>query len=177
MRILFCLLTFAFISSAGAQDFCKHITKEESPDKKLVDYNSPLDPDLVTNVRVTRTINLDPDYESDNFFIVFKITGNLDSVYTKNSEGEQVEKEEKKLVVEFDDKTSIVDDTVKVSHDVTDDKLYAVRYVYYPVVESNSKDFMSKKIKKISLAGYDQTIPADKANAIMHYVECIKAAK
>jgi hypothetical protein len=166
-----------FLSPVSAQDFCKHITKELSPDKKIIDYASPLDPDVVTTIRITRSINIDPDYESDNFFIIFKIPGNLDSVYTKNTQGEQVEKEEMKLVVEFDDKTSISDDTVKIGHDVTDDKLESIRYVYYPLTEGNLKDFSTKKITKFSLAGNIQAVPPEKSNAVMHYVACIKDSK
>jgi hypothetical protein len=64
-----------------------------------------------------------------------------------------------------------------VSHDFTNDRIQAIRYVYYPISEASVKSFSSKKIAKFSLAGYDQPVAADSANAIMHYVQCMKAVK
>jgi hypothetical protein len=177
MRPLFILLTFAIFSSASAQDYCKLIKKEVSPDKKILDYSTPPDAQEVPAVKISRSINLDPDYESDNFFMIFSLAGDLDNIYTKSPDGGQTEKEEYKLVVEFDDKSKIVDDTIKISHDFTGDKMQSIRYVYYTLTDPTIKDFTTKKITKFTLAGYEKTIPADSANAIMHYVQCIKAAK
>jgi hypothetical protein len=177
MRIIYLLLMLACLPSANAQDFCKQITKEVSPDKKNTELNSPLDQQEVTTIRLTRNINTDPDDGFDNFFMIFRVVGDMETIYTKNADGEQIEKEETKLVIEFTDQTKIVDDTIRISHDFTGDKSQAIRYVYFPLTEATLKDLTAKKISKITLAGYDKAIPADYANAIMHYVDCVKKAK
>lgn len=177
MRTLCILLFLALFQTANGQDFCKQMIKDVSSDKKSIELSSPTGDQEVPAVKVQRSINTDPDFESDNFFIVFRLTGDLESIYTKAPEGDQIEKEELKLVVEFDDKSKLVDDTVKVSHDFTNDKMLAIRYVYLPLTEATVKDFTTKKIVKFSLAGYEKTIPADEANAMMHYVECAKKLK
>jgi len=167
----------ALAHTAGAQDFCSLIKKEISSDKTVFDFTSPFDPSEVPAVRVSRSYNTNPDYPSDNFFLILQIVGDLESIYAKTASGEQIEKEEKTLIIEFDDKSKIVDDSFKISHDRTDDKLQAIRYVYYPVSDEKIKELTTKKIAKFSLAGYEQTVPADSANAVMHYIQCIKAAK
>jgi hypothetical protein len=177
MKTILTLLACAFFTAAEAQDYCKDIKKEVSADKRSYEYASPYNAEEVTPLHVTRTIVLDADYPSDNFYLIFKITGDLDNIYTKNAGGEQVEKEEKKLVVEFDDKTQIVDDTVVVSHDFTDDKQQAIRYVYYPLTSTTAGDFSTKKIVKFSLAGNEKAVAPEAATAIEHYVKCIKDDK
>ena len=177
MRGLFYFLTFAVLSSANGQDYCKFIKKEVSPDKKTYDYSSPPDAQEVTTIKITRTINTDPDYESDNFFMVFQVVGQLESIYTKTTNGDQVEKEEYKFIVEFEDKSKITDDTLKIIHDLTNDKSESVRLIYYPLTENTVKDFSTKKITKFSLAGYEKLLPPDSANTIMHYVQCMKNVK
>ena len=177
MKAIYLLLIFAFIQSASAQDFCKLIKKEVSDDKSTFDFTSPYNPGEIPAVRVTRSYTNNPDFPSDNFYLIFYIVGNLEGIYEKTASGEQIEKEEKKLVVEFDDKTKVVDDSIKIIHDRTVDMLEAIRYVYCPMTDNNLKDFTTKKIVKFSLAGYEQTVPADSANAMMHYVQCIKAVK
>lgn len=177
MRVLFYFLTFAVLSSAFGQDYCKLIKKEVSPDKKTYNYSSPPDAGEVTTIKITRTINTDPDYESDNFFMVFSLVGQLDGIYTKTTNGEQIEKDEFKIIVEFEDKSKLIDDTLKIIHDFTNDKSEAIRTVYYPLTDPTINDFSTKKITKFSLAGYDKLIPADSANVIMHYVLCMKNVK
>ena len=177
MRYIFLLFAFLIFSDASAQDFCKQVIKEVSPDKKILDYASPNDPDEVTYIKVTRTINVDPDYESDNFLIVLQTLGELDNIYTKDEKGEQVEKDEWKLVITFDDNSTIVDETLKVSHDFTSDKLQAIRSAYFPVTDAAAAQLSTKKIAKYSLAGYEKTVSPEYANAVMHYVDCIKKAK
>ena len=174
--VFYALMLVVYCTAVRGQDYCKRIAKEVSPDKKSFTYSSPYDPQEATSVHVTRNINLDPDYPSDNFYIIFRITGNLDGIYTKNEAGEQVEKEEKKIIVQFDDNSKLVDDTIGVSHDFTDDKMQAIRYVYYPLTDNNAKDFSKKKIVKFSLAGYEQPMQSDSAVAVQHYVQCIKDA-
>jgi hypothetical protein len=174
MKSVFCVLIVAMYGTAYGQDYCKRITKEVTPDQKSFTYTSPYDPQEATSVHVTRNINIDPDYPSDNFFIIFRITGNLESIYTKNEQGEQVEKDEKNIVIQFDDNSKL-EDALTVSHDFTDDKLQAIRYVYYPLTDKIN-NFTSKKIVKFSLAGFEQPVQPDSAIAVQHYVQCIKEA-
>ena len=177
MKVIYLLLALAFVQTANAQDFCKLIKKEVSDDKLTFDFSSPYDPSEVPAVRVARSYITNPDFPSDNFYLIFQMNGELESIYAKTATGEQVEKEEKTVIVEFEDKTKIVDDSIKIDHDRTVDKLDAIRYVYFPITEERLKDFTTKKIAKFSLAGYSQIVPADSANAVMHYVQCMKAVK
>ena len=177
MKIVLYLFMLTACFTAQGQDYCKRVKKEVSEDKKSFSYTSPFDQFTMSSIHVSRSINIDPDYPSDNFYIIFRILGTLDSIYTKNAEGEQEEKEERKIVVEFDDRSNITDELIQVSHDVTDDKLQAVRYVYYPLTDLNIKDFTTKKIVKFNLAGYEKTVPSDTAVAVQHYVQCIKDAR
>jgi len=177
MKIIYLILMLALVHTASAQDFCKLIKKEASEDKTTFDLASPFDPTDVPPLRVMRNYNTNPEYLSDNFYLIFYMTGDLEGIYVKTANGEQEEKEEKKLVIQFEDNTKILDDSIKVIHDRTDDKIQAVRYVYYPMTDKNLTEFTTKKITKFSLAGFEQTIVPDSANAVMHYIQCIKAAK
>ncbi len=177
MKITCLLLCFTLLQTAHGQDFCSLVKKEVSPDKTIFDFSSPYDQANVPPIRVSRNYVLNEDNPSDNFFIIFQITGDLDNIYKKAPDGSQVEKEEQKLRVEFEDKTIFVDDTIKISHDFTNDKTQAIRYVFYPLTEGTLKNFTTKKIAKFSLAGYEQPLQPDSANAVMHYVDCIRAAK
>ncbi|MES2703720.1 MAG: hypothetical protein V4649_13850 [Bacteroidota bacterium] len=177
MKIIYSLIFLAFTATAQAQDFCKQVLKEMSEDKTQIDYSSPLNTQHLTPVVVKRTINTNPEWAVDNFTVLFQMTGEIESIYGKNTDGSQKEKEEKKLVVYFDDNSKLVDDTVVVTHDFTDDRTMAIRNIYYPVSEDAAKSFTSKKIVKFSLADAERTVPADSANAIMHYFQCIKTGK
>jgi len=177
MRWICILFMSVFFGPVYSQDYCKRIKTEISDDKTLFDYSSPFDPQNIPPVRVIRKYSTDPDAGFDNFSIIFQIPGNLDDIYTKSADGAQVEKEEKSLVVEFDDKTKLTDDAIAVSHDVTDDHMQSLRVVYYPLTDANIKDLTSKKIARFTLAGVAQVIPADSAVAIQHYIQCIKAMK
>ena len=88
-----------------------------------------------------------------------------------------MEKEEKTLVVEFEDKSKISDDTVQVNHDFTEDRAEGIRTLFYPLTEANLKDFTTKKIVKFSLGGFEQTFRADSANAVMQYIKCMKSVE
>ncbi len=177
MRYIFLLFACLFITAASAQDFCKEVIKQVSPDKKILDYASPDGQDEITYIKVTRTINIDPDYESDNFLMILQTLGDLDNIYTKDEKGEQIEKDEWKLVITFEDNSTIVDEALKVSHDFTNDKLQAIRSAYFPVTDAAAAQLSTKKITKYSLAGYEKTVSPEYANAVMHYVDCIKKAK
>ena len=178
MKTLYLFMLFAFVQNAGAQDFCKQIKKEVSADKSQFDYFSPFTEDKLPAVRVTRSINVNPDMAYDNFFLVFRtVTGDVDNLYIKSADGTLVEKEEKTLVVEFEDKSKISDDTVQVNHDFTEDRAEGIRTLFYPLTEANLKDFTTKKIVKFSLGGFEQTFRADSANAVMQYIKCMKSVE
>ncbi len=171
------LLAISVASLANAQDYCKQIKKDMSPDKKLVDYASPADAQEITSIKVTRSLNLDPDYESDLFLMTFQLVGDLEGIYSKSPDGVQEEKDEWKLLVEFEDKSKWVDDTIKLSHDVTSDKMQAVRIVFLNLTEPSIKEFSTKRITRYTLAGYEKTVTPEYGNAIMHYVQCMKGMK
>jgi len=177
MKVIYILLLLACTQTVSAQDYCKLIKKSVSADKTIFDFTSPFDQADLPAIRVSRSYNINPDNPTDDFYVIFQITGALDSIYTLTASGEQVERDETSLVIEFEDKTKITDAEIKVSHDVTDDKMQAIRYAYYPVTEEKLRDLSTKKISKFSLAGYSQTVPADSANAVMHYITCMKAVK
>jgi hypothetical protein len=178
----FFLLAVALIANGqGAnsnQDFCKQIVKDTSADKTIFDFFSPYDRFNPPPIRITRSYTTDKESPYDNFNIIFQqFSSDIENIYTINSAGEKVEKTELKLVVEFDDKTKIVDDSITINHDFSEDKTQAMRYAYFPVTDANIKDFTTKKIVKFSLAGFEQMAPADSLNSFQKYLKCIKSVK
>jgi len=171
------LVLVAQLATAQSVDYCKQITKEVSDDKTIFNYTSPYDPAEKNLVRVTRAYYSGPEDSYDNFYIIFQMLGELDQVYYKNTTGELIEREEKKLIVEFEDKTKLVDDTVKIAHDFSDDRTQATRYIYFPLTSNNLADFTTKRIAKFSLAGYELQVAPDSANAVMQYILCLNAVK
>ena len=176
MKFIHILFLFSFIQTLHGQDFCKQIKKDVSDDKTVYDYSSPFDVMNPPPVRVTRSYSNSKEFSFDNFTLIFQIPCDLDSIYNK-VDGAQVEKEEYRLIVEFEDKSKITDDTLKIIHDFTEDRSQALRVLYYPLTERTMKDFTTKKIAKFSLAGHEMTVLPDVANAAMQYIICIKAAK
>ena len=170
------LLLSVLAFRASGQDFCNLVKKDVSPDHTIYGFSSPYEMTDPPAVRVTRSYGTNPDYATDNFFMIFEVKGPLESIYKKTDTGE-IEKDEYQLIVHFDDNSKYSDDTIKVGHDFTDDRMQVIRTLFYPLDDKSEKQFESKKITKFSLAGYEQTVPADSANAIMHYVQCLKAAK
>lgn len=160
--------------AAASNDPCKQIRKDVSEDKVQTDLLSPSDPVEITPVVVKRTVNTDSEWAVDNFIAVLQVAGDLESIYTKSADGGQTEKQEKHVVIEFDDNSKIVDDTVQISHDVTEDKTQAIRIVYFPITDENAKSFTTKKIARFSIAGYERSIPADSAAVYRQYFECVK---
>jgi len=178
MRIVLLLLTFVIAQNTYGQDFCKQIKKEVSEDTFMRNYFSPYSEKKLPSVRVVRSIDTNPENDGyDNFFVILRVTGGgVDLLYTKGADGKAVEKTEKNLVIEFDDRSKIVSDTVAINHDITDDKAEVIRTIFFPINKATIKDFTSKKIAKFSLQGYEQTFRADSANAVMHYIQCMQAA-
>lgn len=177
MRLIFVLLLLVSVHAANGQDFCKLIKKEVSENKVQTDYSSPFKFDEMPAIRVKRSISTDEDYPYDNFIMMFHVTCPLDDIYNKTADGGQDEKKEKSLTIFFDDNSKIVDDTVEISHDFTDDRTEATRYVYYSLTPESVAELSNKKITKFVIAGQERTFPADSANAVMQYVKCLKAAK
>ena len=177
MKVIYTLAICALGFNASAQDFCKQVHKEISDDKTQTDYSSPKAASGVTPVIITRSINTNPEFPGDNFTAFFQVPGSIESLYNTTSDGGQKEKDEKKIVIVFDDNSQYVDDTLQVNHDFTEDRITAIRGLYMPVEGAAAKQFSTKKITKFSLAGYERTVPADSANAIMQYFQCIKDRK
>jgi len=175
MRSICFLILFSFFQNAQGQDLCKEIKKDVSADKFQYDFFSPYSESSLPSIRIARTVNTDPEANYDNFFIIFRITTpDVSSFYTKNPDGTMVEKEEKTMTVEFDDKSVISTDTVQIAHDISDDKTDAIRSLFFPLTDANLGDFTSKKIVKFSLGGYEKKFPADSAARIMQYIKCIQ---
>lgn len=175
MKGLYLVFLLALAPNVKGQDFCKQVKKEMSDDKTQVDYTSPSSP--LAPITVKRMINTNPEWAVDNFTVVFQMVSPLESIYSQGADGSQKEKIESKLVVEFDDNTKFVDDTIAITHDLTDDRTMAIRNLYYPITDASVKDFTTKKIRKFYLAGNERAITADTANAVMHYFQCIKEGK
>jgi hypothetical protein len=177
MKVVFLLIAMATVQIVNAQDYCKFVKKDVSPDKTVVEFTAPFDATDIYAMRVTRNYSVNTDEPYDNFYIIFQQVGEINQIYSQTPEGEQTEKEEKALIVEFDDKSKYVDDTIKIAHDFTTDRTQATRFVYYPLTPANVKDFSTKKIVKYSLAGYEHTAIPDSANSVMHYIKCMQAAR
>lgn len=177
MRYVYLVLMFAFLHNASAQDYCKEIKKEVSADKTQYDFFSPYTESNLPSIRIARSVNTNPEAPFDNFFIIFRmVTGNVDNFYTKGADGSLVEKVEKTLVVEFEDKTKLSVDTVQITHDFSEDKTEGIRTLFYALTDANINDFSTKKIVKFSLGGFDKTYPADSAKAVVQYIKCMQAA-
>ena len=177
MRSRYCLMIFAFLQNAHAQDLCKEVRKEVSPDNTQYGFYSPYAENKMPSIRIVRSVNTDPEQSFDNFFIVFRIaTADVSSFYTKGADGNLTEKVETTLNVEFDDQTKIATDTVQITHDISDDKTDAIRTLFYPLTDANLNDFTSKKIVKFSLGGYEKKYPADSAARVIQYIKCIQNA-
>src|SRR4051812_15422015 len=120
MKFVYILAICALAQNASAQDYCKQVMKDVSSDKKQTDYSTPGSTQSITPVIIRRTINTDPEFANDNFTVFFQVPSTIESIYTVTSDGGQKEKNEKKIVIEFDDNTRYVDDTLQVNHDFTD---------------------------------------------------------
>jgi hypothetical protein len=177
MKYILLFSAILFVQSVDAQDFCNLVRKEMLEDKKTFEFRSPYNANEKPAVRVTRNFNTDPEYGYDNFYVNFRIEGSIDSMYEKNAEGGKTERNDKSLTVEFDDNTKFTDESASIAHDVSDDHTIAVWYLDFPLSESALKNFSTKKIVKFSLAWNTSPVPADSANAIMHYIQCIKDIK
>ncbi|MBX2906912.1 MAG: hypothetical protein KF744_12790 [Taibaiella sp.] len=169
---LFC--TMALVALSGnvlAQDYCKQVKKEVSENKVQTDWFVPFKENNVPAVRVKHSISTDEDYPYDNFTAVFYAVCPLDAVYDPAT---QSNRPEKSLSIIFEDGSKIVDDTVEVNHDVTEDRTEATRFVFYPLTPDQINDITSKKISKFIIAGQERIIPPDSALMVMEYAKCMR---
>ncbi len=161
---------------AFAQDYCKKIKKEVTENNTSFSYETPYNEDSLPTIRALRNYSTNSDNEFDNFSLVFAIPCEFADLLGKNASGGEAEKEETKVVIEFDDKTKIVDDTTMITHDKKGDGS-AIRIAFFPVTPQNIKALTSKKITKIHLATAEQAVTAEMALAIQQYLICLRDVK
>lgn len=162
-----------FISSgAMAQDYCKQIKKEVTENNTSFTYETPWNEDTPPVLRATRSYSTNPDNEFDNFSLIFYIPCEFADLLTKTAAGE-AEKEEKKVVVEFEDKTKYTDEHLMITHEKKENGS-AARVAYLVMTPSNIKTFTDKKITKVHLATAEAPVAADVATAIAKYLGCLR---
>lgn len=162
-------------TSAFAQDYCKQIKKEIGDNNTSFTYETPWNEDTPPALRAVRSYSTSTESEFDNFSLVLYIPCEFADLLTKTATGE-AEKEEKKVVIEFEDKTKFTDEHLMVSHEKKDNGS-AARVAYVAMTPSNIKNFTSKKIVKIHLATAEAPVAADMATAIGKYLACLADLK
>ena len=176
MKIVFTLALLALGFTGFAQDPCKDIKKEVTEENTNFVFESPFDADNPPPVRVKRSYSTNPDFEYDNFSVVFSIPCEFSELLGKDKDGNEAEKEEMKIVIEFDDKSKITDDTLKIAHETKSDGSY-MRVAYFPVTPKNMKTLTGKKIVKFQLVTASEEVPADVATAVQQYIVCMSTVK
>ncbi len=161
---------------AFAQDYCKQIKKEVTENNTSFSYESPYSEDAPPAVRVMRNYSTNSDLEFDNFNLIFFIPCEFGDFLVKGADGNESEKEETGIVIEFDDKTKIKNDTIMVTHDRRESGS-AARIVFFAVSKENIATLTTKKIAKIYLAKAEATVPVETATALQQYVGCLKAVR
>lgn len=174
MRKLLILASLLWVNGTFAQDYCKQIKKEVTDNNTSFNYESPYKDDSPPAVRAMRSYSTG-ETEFDNFNLIFFIPCDFSDLLVKTAEGE-MEKEETKIVIVFDDNSKITDDTIAISHDRRESG-YAARMVYFPVTPQNIKNLTTKKIAKFHLAAAEATVTAEMATAIQQYIICLKDVK
>lgn len=175
MRKIIILALLLWGNSTFAQDYCKQIKKEVTENNTSFSYESPYNEDNPPPLRAIRNYSIGGEVDFENFNLVFFIPCEFSDFLVKTAEGE-TEKEETKLIIEFEDKSKIVDDTIMVTHDRRESGS-AARVVYFPVTTQNIKMLTSKKIVKFHLAKSEATVPADVSAAIQQYIICLRDVK
>ena len=123
-------------------------------------------------MRAERNYSSDPADDLDNFNLILEIPCKFEDILQKTDSTEG-EKEEYKLVVEFEDHSKITDETIRIVHDNTAGDGTAKRQAFLPVTAENIKDLGSKKIIKITLATASLDVAADIATPMQHYLQCM----
>jgi len=170
-------LTFMLACTmAHAQDYCKQIIKEVSDENTLFSFTTPYDEKNTPCLRAERHYSTDPADGLDNFFLVMEAPCKFEDILKKTDSSEG-EKEETKIIIEFDDHSKIMDDTIKIVHDNSAGDGTAKRIAYYPVNQENIKALTTKKIIKITLAVGEKEVTDDIATPMQHYLQCMWDAK
>jgi hypothetical protein len=157
---------------AHSQDYCKQIIKESSDENTLFSYTTPFDEKNVPPIRAERHYSTDAADGLDNFFLVMEAPCKFEDILQKTDSSEG-EKEETKIVIEFDDHSKIEDDTIKIVHDNSAGDGTAKRIAYYPINEENIKSLTAKRIIKITLATGERDVPEPIATPMQHYLQCM----
>ena len=169
-------ITLAFLALANvsfAQDPCKDIKKEVTENNTTFLFESPYDVDAPPVARVKRSYCTNPDYEYDNFNLVLSIPCEFNDLLGKDKDGNDVEMDEKKVIIEFDDKSKISNDTLTIEHEKKDADGSYMRVAYVAITPSLMKSLTTKKIVKFQLAKANEEVPADVAASIQQYVGCL----
>jgi hypothetical protein len=177
MKLLYTLLILLMANEVNAQDICKQIKKEVAENKQQWDYSTPVKGEEMPMISIKRSVSIDEDYPFDNYVVVFKVICQLDDIYTLSGDTSRTEKQEKKMVIEFDDNTKITDEEIEILHDYTQDRAEAIRYVFYTVPTESLNDIASKKITKFTLATQEVAVPPALSATMQQYAKCIKEAK
>ena len=176
MKKIFLFAALLGSSSLFAQDICKQIKKEVTDNNTSFSYETPYSEDAPPAVRAVRNYSTNSDNEFDNFNLIFFIPCEFGDFLVKGADGSETEKEETGLVIEFDDKSKIKNDTLMVTHDRRESGS-AARMAYLAITKANIATFTTKKIAKVYLAKATTDVPADIASAITQYLTCLKAVK
>ncbi len=176
MKNLFIIAALLCFNSAFAQDYCKQIKKEVTENNTSFSYETPYIEDNPPAIRAVRNYSTSTENEFDNFNIVLYLPCDFGDLLAKNADGMESEKQEKTVVLEFDDKTRITDDTTMVTHDKKSDGS-AARVAYFNVTAQNIKTLTTKKIVKVHLATASQAIAPEVATAMQAYLACLRDVK
>jgi hypothetical protein len=164
-----------FTSGTFAQDFCKQIKKEVGDNNTSFTYETPWSEDAPPAVRAMRSYSTSTESEFDNFSLVFYIPCEFGDLLTKTATGE-AEKEELKVVVEFEDKTKYTDEHLIITHEKKENGT-AARLAYLVMTPTNIKTFTTKKIAKFHLATAEAPVGGEMATAITKYLACLRDLK
>lgn len=176
MKLLYTVILLLLATTTNAQDYCKQIKKEVSS-KLQWDYTTPDKGEEVPMMAIKRSVSIDEEYPFDNFVMIFKVVCQLDDIYTVSGDTSRTEKQEKRMVIEFDDHSMITDEEIEIAHDYTQDRAEAIRYVFYTVPAETLNEIASKKIIKFTLATQEVSVPPVVSATMLQYAKCIKEAK
>ncbi len=163
-----------FGTGLNAQDFCKKLKKDVT-NGTTFNYSIPYDTTTIPPIKVTRSFSIDSDLAFDNFVLNLQIVSDLAEFFKKNPAGDG-EYDEKKLVVDFDDKTSYVDNEILINYDLLNDENLAVRKVFISLDEKTLPDFSKKTISKFSFGGMNRKITPDSGRAYQAFIKCMDDA-
>ncbi|NCX95808.1 MAG: hypothetical protein EBX41_05245 [Chitinophagia bacterium] len=157
------------------QDYCKQIKKEVTDNNTSFSYETPFKEDSMPPVRAVRIYSTNPDAEFDNFTLIFTLPCEYAELLEKK-DGAESEKEESGIVITFEDKSKITDETLAITHDKRGSG-YAARSATLTIGTDNIKDLSTKKIAKVKLSTAEISISPAMSNAMLQYINCLKNVK